>query len=71
MGRPINIYGDGKQVRDLLFVDDLIGAFDKAYQAGEKTRGEIYNIGGSIGISLYGAAQMIIKTAKSGVIKKI
>ena len=46
IGIPLSIYGDGKQVRDLLFVDDLIGAFDKAYQAGEKTRGEIYNIGG-------------------------
>lgn len=46
IGIPLSIYGDGKQVRDLLFVDDLIGAFDKAYQAGEKTRGSVYNIGG-------------------------
>ncbi len=43
-GQPIVIYGDGKQVRDLLYVEDLIGAFDKFLAAG-KTH-EVYNIGG-------------------------
>ncbi|MEK7060618.1 MAG: GDP-mannose 4,6-dehydratase [Patescibacteria group bacterium] len=45
-GVPLSIYGDGKQVRDLLCVDDLIAAYDMAFIAGEKTRGGIYNIGG-------------------------
>lgn len=45
-GVPLSIYGDGKQVRDLLYIDDLIEAYDMAYEAGEKTRGRIYNIGG-------------------------
>jgi len=45
-GIPLSIYGDGKQVRDLLYVDDLIAAYDMAFIAGEKTRGGIYNIGG-------------------------
>ena len=46
LGKELSIYGDGKQVRDLLYVDDLIAAYDMAYEAGEKTRGGIYNIGG-------------------------
>ena len=45
-GRPITIYGDGKQVRDLLHVDDLLTAYDKAAEHIDKTAGQIYNIGG-------------------------
>jgi CDP-paratose 2-epimerase len=45
-GRPITIYGDGKQVRDLLFVDDLLSAYDQAAAHIDKTAGQIYNIGG-------------------------
>jgi nucleoside-diphosphate-sugar epimerase len=35
-GRPISIYGDGKQVRDILFIDDLLDAYDAAYPATSK-----------------------------------
>ena len=45
-GRPITIYGDGKQVRDLLYVEDLLTAYDMAYTNIDKTVGQIYNIGG-------------------------
>ena len=45
-GRPITIYGDGKQVRDLLYIDDLLEAYDLAYANIDKTAGQIYNIGG-------------------------
>lgn len=46
LGKKLTIYGDGKQVRDLLYVGDLIRAYDMAIAAGDKTRGGIYNIGG-------------------------
>ncbi len=29
-GRPITIYGNGKQVRDILYIEDLLDAFDRA-----------------------------------------
>ena len=45
-GRPITIYGDGKQVRDILYVDDLIDAYLKGIERISKVAGEIYNIGG-------------------------
>ena len=45
-GRPINIYGDGKQVRDMLWIDDLLDAYEIALTHPEKIAGKIYNIGG-------------------------
>lgn len=51
-GKKITIYGDGKQVRDLLFVDDLIQAYDAAIKKIDVSAGKIYNVGGGITNSL-------------------
>jgi CDP-paratose 2-epimerase len=45
-GRPITIYGDGKQVRDVLFIDDLLDAFEAAAANIDQTQGNVYNVGG-------------------------
>ena len=50
--KPITIYGDGKQVRDILFITDLLEAFDQAMKNIEHTRGQAYNIGGGRGNSI-------------------
>lgn len=46
LGRPLSIYGDGKQVRDLLYVDDLVNAYRSAIARIDDVAGEIFNIGG-------------------------
>ena len=45
-GKPITIYGDGMQVRDILFIDDLVDAFLLAQQHMKKLAGNAFNIGG-------------------------
>ncbi|MGB9775022.1 MAG: GDP-mannose 4,6-dehydratase [Anaerolineae bacterium] len=45
-GRPITIYGDGKQVRDVLFIDDLLDLYDAAVARIGVAAGQVYNIGG-------------------------
>ncbi len=45
-GKPITIYGDGKQVRDVLFVEDLLDAYDGAQTCIDKSAGQVYNLGG-------------------------
>ena len=46
MDRPITIYGDGYQVRDVLHVEDLVDAMMAARSAAKRTRGQVYNLGG-------------------------
>lgn len=46
LGHPLTIYGDGKQVRDVLFIEDLIRAYDMAIRRIDVTSGKAYNIGG-------------------------
>ena len=45
-GRQITVYGDGKQVRDVLHVEDLLNAYDAAVENIDVARGQIYNMGG-------------------------
>ncbi len=45
-GDSINIYGDGKQVRDILYIEDLIQVFLTAFDNIDRVRGSIFNIGG-------------------------
>lgn len=45
-GRPITIYGDGRQVRDLLFVEDLVSALMLAERHLPEIAGQAFNIGG-------------------------
>ena len=48
LNRNITIYGDGKQVRDVLYVDDLVRAYHAAFESQDKVVGQAYNIGGGV-----------------------
>jgi CDP-paratose 2-epimerase len=44
--KPITIFGDGNQIRDLLYIEDLIYAYDLAIQKIDTVGGHVFNIGG-------------------------
>lgn len=46
--KPITLYGDGKQVRDILFIEDLVNAFLLAEKNIETISGNAFNIGGGV-----------------------
>lgn len=46
MNRPITIYGDGKQMRDVLHVADLARAYELAVEKIDTVKGGVFNIGG-------------------------
>jgi CDP-paratose 2-epimerase len=45
-GEPISIYGDGRQVRDLLWIDDAVDAYLAALRGIEAVKGQAFNLGG-------------------------
>jgi CDP-paratose 2-epimerase len=46
LGRDITIYGDGKQVRDVLHVEDLVRAYEAAIRSPDKVAAQAFNVGG-------------------------
>ena len=51
-GRPISIYGDGKQARDMLNVKDLIRAYEICIERADNIAGQAFNIGGGPNFTL-------------------
>ena len=49
LNKPITIYGDGKQGRDLLWIDDLVHAYAGLYKNADKVAGKVFNVGGGPG----------------------
>lgn len=52
LGKTITIYGDGKQIRDVLQVEDLARAYEAAYLHRDRASGQAFNIGGGLGNTL-------------------
>lgn len=64
-GKPITVFGDGKQLRDFNYVEDVIDAL-LAVSNSETALGKIYNLGGDERIGLKDLAQLMIEVFGSG-----
>jgi UDP-glucose 4-epimerase len=63
--REIEIYGDGSQLRDLLFVDDAAEAFLRA-GASDVVNGDVFNVGGEPPISHRDLVTLLLEVAGTG-----
>src|SRR4029434_10672102 len=68
--REIQIYGDGEQLRDRVFVNDAADAFLRA-GASDRGNGEVFNVGGSEAISLRQLGDLLISAAGPGAFARI
>jgi nucleoside-diphosphate-sugar epimerase len=68
LGEPLEVYGDGQQLRDPVYVDDAVEAF---LRAGEATplRSRVYNVGGPEAISLLEIAEIASRVAGGGAVQ--
>jgi UDP-glucose 4-epimerase len=64
-GEPIPIFGDGSLLRDLVYVDDAVGAIIAAAES-ETAWGNVYNVGSGVGTSFLDVAKTIVAVAGEG-----
>ena len=69
-GGVIDLYGDGRQRRDLNYVDDVVEALLMA-GASEATEGEIFNLGSDESLSLAEVASELIALTGSGSVRAV
>jgi len=69
LNKELTIYGNGKQVRDILFIDDLINAFQLALNHIDQIKGQVYNMGGGPKNTI--SLLELIETLERLVIRKI
>jgi UDP-glucose 4-epimerase len=63
--REIQIFGDGSQLRDFVYVDDAVDAFLRA-GADDTSNGQVFNVGGMEPIRHIDLVDLMIRTAGSG-----
>jgi UDP-glucose 4-epimerase len=67
-GREIQVYGDGSQLRDFVYVDDVSDAFLRA-GAIDACNGEVFNVGGDAPVSHRDLVSLLIDVAGSGTVR--
>jgi UDP-glucose 4-epimerase len=69
-GRPIQVYGDGSQLRDFVYVDDAADAFLRA-GATDACNGEVFNVGGGEPTTLRDLATRLVELAGAGCVQYV
>jgi UDP-glucose 4-epimerase len=69
-GKTIQLYGDGQQLRDLTYVDDVVDAFLRV-GVSDVAGGQVFNLGGQKPISLLALAELIVQLAGRGRVELI
>jgi len=64
-GRAIRVFGDGRQVRDYIYVDDLADAFIRA-AVSPNCVGKVFNVGSGVGTRFRDMAATIVRAARGG-----
>ncbi len=64
-GKPFQIFGDGKQIRDFNYVDDVVSALLLAAES-DTANGEIYNLGADDPVSLKNLAELLVQIEGTG-----
>lgn len=69
-GETIEIFGEGNQLRDYIYVEDIVNAMLSAGLA-PAADGEVFNLGSGNSIAFYEMAQTVVSVVGKGAIKKI
>ena len=69
-GDVLPIYGDGRQLRDYVHIDDVIAALTEM-GASSSADGKTYNVGSGVGTALVDAAQLIVDIAGGGRVEHV
>lgn len=68
--KEIKVFGDGSQMRDYIYVDDLADVFIKA-SIESKTSGEVFNVGSGVGTKFKDMVEIIVEIVGKGKIKNV
>jgi UDP-glucose 4-epimerase len=69
-GKEITIFGEGKQIRDYVYVSDLVGLFLRA-GVSEQAVGGVFNAGSGVGSQFIDAVETVVKIVGKGKIKHV